>query len=189
MKLINFSRNPIQMGSIIFFCAHENSSYTPSKIIPEALMHEQNTGLTDGSWGKEFLDYISQQRSRIRDYREIWDKNELEVVGYGAARSGPTLAIQFGLDNCLKYILDDHPSKCGKFGVFEGIEVHPTQELYTSKPDVVVILAWIHIKKIIQNNIAYLEAGGCFIALWPEVTEVTIQNVDDWFTTFNQAKQ
>jgi len=154
MKLINFTRNPIQMGSIIFFCSHQNAVYTPSHAIDELLEYEKNTGLTDGNWGESFSSYIDRQRGRASYHRGIWKNNEFKVVGYGAARSGPTLAIQFGLEHCLEYILDDHPSKCGKFGVFEALEVRPTQELYTVKPDVAIILAWIHTKIIIQSNIS-----------------------------------
>ncbi|MEC4868838.1 MAG: class I SAM-dependent methyltransferase, partial [Jaaginema sp. PMC 1078.18] len=189
MKLINFTRNPIQMGSIVFFCTHQNSGYKPDSVVNEMLKHEQSTSLVNGNWGEEFAEYISQQRERVRCYREMWQAKGFKVVGYGAARSGPTLAIQFGLEHCLEYVLDDHPSKCGKYGVFEAIEVHPTQELYTVQPNVAVILAWIHTKKIIQNNIDYLKAGGRFIALWPEVAEVTIGNLDSWLETFDWAKQ
>lgn len=115
--------------------------------------------------------------------------SELKVVGYGAARSGPTLAIQFGLENCLKYVLDDHPSKCGRFGVFESIKVRPTQALNDERPDVAVILAWIHAKNIVKNNLDYLKTGGRFLALWPDVFEITVDNVDDWLLKFDQAKQ
>lgn len=189
MKLISFTRNPIQMGSIIFFCAHQGSKHQPNSTIEILLGQERDAGLVDGNWGEEFSDFIAQQRDRVRRYREIWKEHDFKVVGYGAARSGPTLAIQFGLENCLEYVLDDHPLKCGKYGIFEAIEVHPTQELYTVKPDVAVVLAWIHTKKIIKNNIDYLKSGGRFIALWPEVAEVTIDNLDSWLHIFDQAKQ
>ncbi|WP_217650709.1 class I SAM-dependent methyltransferase [Spirulina major] len=189
MKLINFTRNPIQMGSIIFFCAHQYSDYPTNSEIKKLLDHEKYMGLTDGHWGEEFSTHIYEQVTRIQEYREMWTANGFKVVGYGAARSGPTLAIQFGLENCLEYVLDDHPSKCGKFGVFESIAVHPTQKLYTAKPDVVIVLAWIHTKKIIQNNVSYLELGGRFISLWPNVAEVTIENLDSWLKMFDQVKQ
>ena len=49
------------------------------------------------------------------------------------------------------------------------IPVIPTQELYRRMPGYAVILAWIHARKIIANNQAYLDNGGRFIMCCPEV--------------------
>lgn len=188
MKLLDFERNNIQMGSIIFYSAHTDSHSQPNPKVDKLLRQEEQLGLVKDGWSREFSQYINRQNEQMQAYRQQWNAKHFSVVGYGAARSGPTLAIQFGLENCLQYVLDDHLSKCGKYGVFESIEVRPTETLYSEKPDVVVILAWIHTKNIISNNIKYLELGGRFITLWPEVAEVTISNVDDWYSVFEQVK-
>jgi hypothetical protein len=188
MKLLDFERNNIQMGSIIFYSSHKNSHHQPSLEVDKLLRQEEQAGLIKDDWRQEFSQYINRQHQQIQAYRQQWAAHNFSVAGYGAARSGPTLAIQFGLENCLQYVLDDHTSKCGKYGVFEAIEVRPTRNLYSEKPDVVVILAWIHTKSIVKNNIKYLELGGRFITLWPEVAEVTISNVDDWYSVFDQVK-
>jgi hypothetical protein len=50
--------------------------------------------------------------------------------------------------------------------------VVPTEELYVRKPDVVFILAWVHAKKIIAKNRTFLEEGGSFVVLCPDVQVV-----------------
>jgi len=186
LKLINFKRNNIQMGSIIFYATHKDSEYKVEPCVDELLRYEDEIGLTGNSWSVDFSDYIKKQYNIIQDLRSSWKKNNLTVYGFGAARSGPTLAIQYGLENCLESILDDHPSKCEKYGVFETIQVIPSDNLYSKKPDIVVILAWIHTKNIVKNNIKYLEQGGSFISLWPKVEVITLQNVDSWLENFGR---
>ena len=41
--------------------------------------------------------------------------------------------------------------------------------IYEKKPDYLFILAWIHSKKIIENNKRYLDEGGHFIICFPEI--------------------
>ena len=48
----------------------------------------------------------------------------------------------------------------------------PTSELLTRKPDVVIILAWIHARAIIEKNQEYLCAGGQFVVCTPDIVVI-----------------
>lgn len=188
MKLIDFTRNSIQMGSIIFHAVHKKSIKEVSKAVALLEAEEELSGINSTQWAKGFNEYISDQRAHISRLKNDWLNKNIEVYGYGAARSGPTLAIQYGLENCISAVFDDHPSKSGKYGVFESIEVMPTFRLDELSPKVVVILAWIHAGNIVKNNMQYLKSGGKFVVLWPDVQEISIANVDTWLNFFNSSK-
>jgi len=188
MKLIDYSRNNIQMGSIIFHAAHKGSKRLTSEKIILFEKAEVDMGLTDGSWASGFVGYLEEQRARAKELRNKWGAYEVSVYGYGAARSGPTLLIQYGLEKTIRAVFDDHPSKSGKMGVFESLNVLPTSFIKDTNPQVIIILAWIHIEKIINNNIDFLKKGGTFVSLWPTVQEINIKNLDIWLADLKKYK-
>ena len=81
-----------------------------------------------------------------------------------------------GLATLIHFIVDDHPQKVNKRIGGYDIPVLPTKELVERKPDYTFILAWIHAKKIIAGNRAYLEAGGKFIVCCPEMHVIDAEN-------------
>ena len=54
-----------------------------------------------------------------------------------------------------------------------------------TKPDYIVVLAWIHTKNIIINNQDYLNQGGTMVALWPKYEEITSDNYNQWLDEKN----
>ena len=97
-------------------------------------------------------------------------KNENESISaFGATRSGPTLISQLGLTGFIDYIIDDHPQKVEKYSSGDGLKSLSTIELLMRLTDYIVILAWVHSLKIIQQNNDYLEKGGKFILICPEL--------------------
>ncbi len=82
------------------------------------------------------------------------------------------------LGKLLDYIVDDNPEKQGKYTPGDHIPVLPTKEIYERRPDYLFILAWIHAKKIIENNKRYLEEGGHFIICFPEVKIIGREDIN-----------
>ena len=142
--------------------------------------YERNNGYLDGTKFKEFTQYINNTRDQISLLKDKINREDSTICAYGAARSGPTLAVQFGLENIISYLIDNHPSKCTKFAPFESLEVKSSKSIKEIKPNYIVVLAWIHTKNIIINNQDYLNQGGTMVALWPEYKEITIENYNEW---------
>ena len=103
-------------------------------------------------------------------------KQGKKVWGYGAARSGTTLISQMNLGKVISNIVDDSPSKQNKFSPGDHIPILPSRALTEQKPDYTFILAWVHAKQIIENNKAYLAAGGRFIVCFPKIQIITADN-------------
>lgn len=176
LKIINIKENNIQKGSIIFYVAKKNNPLQSNEIVKEMLSNEENNGYLDGKKFQEFKNQIEKVKHQIKKLKKFITTNNLTMCAFGAARSGPTLSIQYGLENIFSFIVDDHPSKIKKYSPFENLPVKSSINLIKSKPDYAVILAWIHAKQIIKKNVSYLEQGGTFITLWPDYEEITIEN-------------
>ena len=86
------------------------------------------------------------------------------------------MSINFGLDKAIKYIFDDHKLKVNKFSSFNALRVYPTKKIMHLKPSLCVILAYLHAKKIIKNNLSYIKEGGKFLILFPKVKIISKNN-------------
>ncbi len=118
---------------------------------------------------KQFSARLERNKQQLAQWIAQWKAAGATFAGYGAARSGPTFIVQFGLGEIISYIFDDHPQKVNKLSPGHRIPVVPSAELEKRMPDYVFILAWIHAKKIVANNRGYLEKGGRFVILCPDV--------------------
>jgi len=180
MKLVDVERVNIQKGSIIGYVARDGSKWERQQAVTDLLQLEDERKLTEFSTVHTMELWLREQRKRVESLKQEWKQADLTVCGYGAARSGPTLAIQLGLEHVMSYLLDNHSMKVGKFAPFEALEVRPTATLSAQEQDVVVVLAWIHTKGIIRQHLDYLEEGGQFLALYPEVTLIDKSNVESF---------
>ena len=94
-------------------------------------------------------------------------KGDLCRLRRGPQRTDLHRAVRPG--RVLSYIFDDHPQKVDKLSPGHRIPVLPTAELEQRMPDYVFILAWIHAEKIVAKHRGYLEKGGRFVILCPEL--------------------
>ncbi|MBT5940988.1 MAG: class I SAM-dependent methyltransferase [Rhodospirillaceae bacterium] len=97
-------------------------------------------------------------------------QNGKTIAGFGAPAKATTLMYHFNLGpDIVDFIADDATLKQGLFSPGLHIPVLPGQALYDKKPDYVVLLAWNFAPQIMSNHTKYLESGGHFILLLPEV--------------------
>ena len=108
-------------------------------------------------------------RREVKVLVSDWKNKGYKIAAYGAARSGQTLISQLGFEGVIEYILDDNPDKVFKYPGGEGIQVLPTKELYMRKPDIVIILAWVHSQRIIEQHKDFIEDGGQFVVVSPDI--------------------
>lgn len=169
LELIDVERVSIQKGSIIGVAQPKGGPRKVTAAVGELLRLEETRKLDNIVVMEEFNQRLERNRAVARDLISQWKKQGLIVAGYGAARSGPTLLAQFEFEDVIDYIFDDHPQKVNRFSPGNGVRVIPTSELMNKKPDVVIILAWIHARAIIEKSQDFLNAGGKFVICTPDV--------------------
>lgn len=169
LQLIDVERVTIQMGSIIGTAQVAGGPRRVDPSVGALLALEEERRLDRPETIRGFETRLGELKRKVDALAAEWKRTGAKVAGYGAARSGPTLITQFGLGDVIEYLFDDHPQKVGKYSAAHGHLVVPTRELTERMPDYVVILAWIHAKKIIAANQDYLKRGGRFVLCCPEV--------------------
>ncbi len=154
----------IQKGSIIGFVKKNNNLEKSKRFINLIKLEKKKKNCTE----QKLINFKKFVKNCERKTRKIFIKKNLKIVaGYGAARSGPNLAINFGIEKKLNYLIDDHPMKINKFSALNNLKVYSTDKLNFLKPDLCVILAYLHQKKIIRKNKNYLKFNGKFLSLYP----------------------
>ena len=184
LELIDVKRVEVQHGALIGKVQLEGGPYQENKRVSELVSLEKERGLNKLETVQSLERHLKALKIQSNAFRaKIQNENAL-VAAYGAARSGQSLISQLLLDGVIEFIVDNHPQKVGKFPAGDGIPVVPTDLLRSKKPDYTVILAWVHVKVIIENNRDYLVGGGVFVVLTPELTLVTQENVNAFLDTY-----
>ena len=182
LEIINAYRNNIQNGSIIFVVSHKKSTLRSSQKNAHVLQNlselESSLSLDNTDWSSAFNKQIQDTKHNVARLLDRLDKAFLPA--YGAARSGPTLAIQYGFDKHIECLFDDHPSKLGFYSPFNKLPVLPSSSLNSDDYPYCLILAYIHAKPIIKKHIDYLRSGGTFVIVWPSFLLVTADNIDSF---------
>lgn len=177
LKIFDYLKNNIQMGSVIFCAAHEkNAARTRSQRFADLVKQEKVLGFDSPMWATAFNAYIQKNRQLAEAFAAQATTAGHKVAAYGGARSGPSLLIQFGIDGIVDVIFDDHKDKVGKYSPFRGLHVLPTAKLSAHDHKYCVVTAYIHIKPILQSLEGYLAAGGRVVALWPQFTVISLDN-------------
>jgi SAM-dependent methyltransferase len=169
MEVIDVERVNIQKGSLIGTVQHIGGPHRATPAVAELLKLEEERKLDKPEAIQVFVKKLDELKAKSQELLAECKRSGKTLAGYGAARSGPTLLAQMGLESSLAFTVDDHPQKVNKFTPGHHIPVLPTSELLRRMPDYTVILAWIHADKIIANNQEYLRRGGKFVVCCPEI--------------------
>jgi hypothetical protein len=91
------------------------------------------------------------------------------IAAWGAADGPTTMIFYFGLGPYLRYLIDDNPQKISLFSPGWHLPVLSSKALVTSKPDMVLLLAWRYAEQIMRAHPNYLRQGGRWVIPLPEV--------------------
>jgi len=169
LELIDIERVEIQLGSIVGTVQLKGGQRPVGASVKALLALETQRQLNNIHTLRKFGADVDRLRARTAETIQSLKRRKVSIAGYGAARSGPTLISQLGITDAIEFIVDDHPQKIGKYSSGDGIPILPTAELLKRMPAYTVILAWVHAEKIIDNNREYLEKGGFFVVLCPDL--------------------
>jgi SAM-dependent methyltransferase len=175
LQITDVVRHPIQHGSILGTVKHIEETHLVAERVDALLSMEENDRLNAFETIHSLEQAILILRKDAADFKEKVRKEGEKVIGFGAARSGQTLINQLNLNGVIEYIVDDHPEKLNKYPAGDGLKIRPVKTLYQEMPDYVIILAWVHVEKIIQEHIEYLRKGGRFVLLTPKIEVIDIE--------------
>jgi SAM-dependent methyltransferase len=168
LEIVEAKRNNLQGGSIVCYVQHKDGPYSVSKNLESLLKLENNSKLNDFKTYEIFSKELEKLKLDINNLLDDLIKKGKKISGFGSARSATTLIKYFNISSKISYIVDDNKDKHFKFTPGDKIQVLPTDNIYKSKQDYVIIFAWEHSEKIINNHSDFLKNGGKFINIFPK---------------------
>ncbi len=172
LELTDVQRVSIQGGSIICTAQHVAGPRPIAPAVDELARAEEASGLGREGALRAFSARIEAVKKDLAAVLDELDRRGGVLAGFGAARGGTILIRHFDLARRLAFIVDDAADKQGLYSPGDHIPILPASALAERKPDAVFILAWVHTKAILQKQRPYLDAGGRFIVVDPNVRVV-----------------
>lgn len=160
----------IHGGSIRVYMKHYKNNYiNPSlnKLLNNEKHIEKNINMLYENiniWKKKILNILYIEKN----------KNNY-IYGYGA--SGRTNTILAFIDFNFDYIFDDSKYKINNYTPYYHTKILDSQDIYSIHDiKTIFILAWPYSKDIIKKHIQFLNNGGKFIIILPNIQIITLHN-------------
>lgn len=174
MTLFDVVRVQSKGGSIRGFAQPLSTGTRPRSAALTAMMAaEEQRGITRPQIYHDFYKRIEERKKAVLECVDAAIRSGKTVAGFGASTTTTTLLYHFELGSRLKYLVDDNPLKHNLYSPGYHLPVLPSSELYTRRPDMVVILAWIYEKPIIKKHRKYVQEGGTFVVPLPDLKVVS----------------
>jgi hypothetical protein len=181
MEIYEVQRIASKGGSIRVFAQRcDYGKHHINNNVNKLIAEEKRRGFEKQDMYREYSVEINLRKEKIRAIIEMAIKRKKLVAGYGASTTVTTLIWNFDLPKKIEFLVDDNQVKHGLFAPVSHLPVFPSDELYTRKPDIVIILAWNYAKNIIKKHLKYVEQGGVFLIPLPEVLEISSENIKEF---------
>ena len=164
MEIFDVVKREVHGGSVRIFVKKISAKHKFEKSVQVFTELEEKNKLSDIRTYREFAKNIAKNKTElVQLLKKLKEKNK-HIAGYGAPAKSTTLLHYFNIGReTLDFIVDDSPFKQGLFTPGKHIPVVATDELYTRKPDYVLILAWNFADSIMNMHDKYKRMGGKFI--------------------------
>lgn len=173
MTLFDVEFIPTKGGSIRGYAqVLSTGQRAQSKQLQDAFDDELRDGADKPEFYQEFYRQIQLRKQKLINYLNEENNKGKVIAAYGASTTTTTLLYHFEIQKFVEFIVDDNPIKIGQYSPGAHIPVFGSTELLNKKPDIVIILAWMYSKPIIERNREYLTFGGEFIVPLPEFTVI-----------------
>ena len=167
MELIDITPNLTKGGSMRVTTQLKEGKRSVSSSVAEHIAKEEEGGFQSKA---VFEKYSAKIEKGKKDFKEFMATLKgKKIIGYGASATSTTLIYHYDMAEHFDFLVDDFTAKQGLFSPGKKLEVFPSEEIYSTNPDFVVILAWRYYEKIIGRHQKYLDEGGHFIIPLPEL--------------------
>ena len=166
-KIIDFSRNSINGGSISFNLAFKDSKWIPKqKKIDQILFNEKKNKIHKSVTYKNYFKKILSNSKKINNLLQNLKNKNNKIYAFGASTKGNVILQMCKLnDKIISGIYDVNPFKFGRFTPGSKIIIKNEKEIFRDKPDYIFLLIW-HFKKTLKNKIGKMKLYN-FKYIWP----------------------
>lgn len=157
LKVVNFSLNQINGGSIEILCAKKDSNHiTETSKIKNIILQEKNISKKDYD---KFNLRIQDSKKNLQLFLKKIKKTE--IIGYGASTKGNVILNYCNVTNKeISYVCDANPSKFGKYTPGSYIPIISKNRMRKINPKYLLVLIWSFKKEVIKQEKQFLRKGG-----------------------------
>lgn len=168
LRAFSVQRVAPQGGSIRLFVEKTGGRHRDDGSIRASMDLEHERGLDQPATFEDFGRRIDEVGEQLRALLQRLKADGKSIAGFGAPTKATTLLCHFGLGRSeLDFIVDDNPLKQGLFTPVSRIAVTDAGELYSRRPNYLLILAWNFAQPIMAAHQRYIDEGGRFILPMP----------------------
>ena len=173
LKIIDFSINEINGGSIEVICAKKNSNFKINKNKINRLFNEEKN-----ISNKDFEKFnLRMENSKKNLQLFLKGQNKKNIIGYGASTKGNVILNYCKLNNQnISYICDANPTKEGKFTPGSHIKIISKNKMRKINPKYLVVLIWSFRTEVIKQEKKFIKNGGKLIFPLPVFHVVDKEN-------------
>lgn len=173
LKIIDFSINEINGGSIEVICAKKNSNFKINKNKINHLFNEEKN-----ISNKDFEKFnLRMENSKKNLQLFLKGKSKKDIIGYGASTKGNVILNYCKLNNQnISYICDANPTKEGKFTPGSHIKIISKNKMRKINPKYLIVLIWSFRKEVIKQEKKFIKNGGKLIFPLPVFHVVDKEN-------------
>lgn len=170
-EVFDVEQMPTHGGSLRVYIKHrENSSITVENNVNLLLDEEVAKGVTNIN----FYTGFKEKANTIKNIFLLYILNERmkgkKIIGFGAAAKGNTFLNFCGLkSDTIECVVDDTPSKQGKFLPQSHIPVVSRAYFEDHKPDIIIIIPWNFKNEIIEKLQFTKDWGAQLVTYIPEL--------------------
>jgi hypothetical protein len=168
LRIFDVVKTPVHGGSIRMYVQFNEGPYSVEPSVQNFIDNEREKGLSDISTYKKFALSIEANKKNLTTILRRLKEEKKSIAGYGAPAKSTTLLHYFNIGpETIDFIADDSVFKQGLYTPGKHIPVVAPDEIYTKKPDYLLLLAWNFSDSIIKIHNKYARQGGKFIVPVP----------------------
>jgi methylation protein EvaC len=168
-QLIDMVWQDVHGGSMRYYLKKGSENKINSKV-SSFIAKEKKANLDKTAGFKNFYSQTNKIIAHLKKLLIRLKKQGKEVVGYGAASKSTILLNLAKIDSTLlDYIVDNSPTKIGKFTPMTKIPIKDEESFRKDHPDYALLLAWNHKEEIFEKEWRYRQRGGKFILYNPKI--------------------
>ncbi len=171
--VFDVERLPTHGGSLrVFACRKGSGRAEPSSMVLEILSQEEQAGIKMAGYYRDFQPKADKVKDEFLDFLNKNKQRKVKTIWYGAAAKGNTLLNYACVgSDLLTFVVDQSPSKQGKFLPGSRIPIVDEDRIKEFRPDYVVILPW-NLKEEVMEQLSYIrDWGGRFVTAVPQLKQ------------------
>lgn len=170
LRLTDANEHEIHGGSIRVFARRASEDCVPSESAKRLLAWEEELGLHESTTYLKFASHVSILRDELTVFLSALRAKGKRIAAYGASAKGNVLLNYCSLGpGLIEFVVDDTPSKQGKYYPGNHLQIVGREHLWSNRPDYLLLLAWNFVDELVRNTADFRAGGGRYIVPIPSL--------------------